>query len=1079
MKFYRYLCAILITGAISTYFGPSAHAGDGVWTGVPTSGYSAYWSEAATWENGNIANGVDATATFRPDTSYIRCVVDTPVTLGHLSFEKTKSYNHYVVEDDPWRRMYLETTSGTPSITTDRSVVADFYLPLGGTQGLDKFGDGTLDFGSGEGNSFTGAMNIHAGSVEVWSNNSLGATGAGNGTIVHSGSNLTIGDEVSVAEDVTLSGTGSDNDSGALRLYGKAELTGSLTLNGNATITQDSYWDVVAGKITGPISLPNEADVTFEMYREYNANDYTAETFRTSVSGNISGTGGVIATGEGTLTLSGTNTYSGGTTVKNEAVLSVSSPASLGAASNSVVLDNGTLQITGTTYKGTNREIEILSGGGGIDIDHSSNTFVIPTSLSGTGDLVKKGDGTLSLTAGNEGFTGDFIVNEGTLAVGINNSVGSQTGITVKSGAKLALEGPEDIGSLAGDSGALVEIRQHNLRFGSDNTDTRYRGRITGTAMVKKFGTGTQTLSGDLEYTGDTEVQTGRLILDGDNQAMTGDILVKSGATLRAAQGNAISSVSRINMEAGANFNILEDENIGSLAGDGTINTNIFDSVASRLGVGEDNSSSTFSGTIIGNGGQLNKLGTGTFTLTGNNTYTGKTTISDGTLALSGANIIAGNAIEVKNGATLRTDHLNSLSSSANINIASGGTVDMPAGGEFESFTGTGTIDGHKQSLIVGAENSSFTFDGTLINGNITKRGSGTFTIDCQRQEEFDATVEAGTLRFERWGTGSFGTIAIQNGGRVESIYEGIGENTDIEIAAGGTLAIEATVTVGSLSGAGSVILPQQTPPPFGIDPLPHAESGLNLYSADFAKTTTFSGVISGEGFLGKQGSHTLILDSANTYTGGTILYYGLLVADHDQAFGTGGIFFDNGELQINEGVTITNNIDFTYYQSSGILCGKGTLQSDLVSNVGAYITPGYHSLDYEESAIGVLTIDGNYTQGDGGLFMELSGAESGEYDRLVITGTADLGGVLFVELLNDFTSEMGDSFDILDWGSFASGSSFDYISFPSLDDELQWNTSRLYSDGIISVVPEPTSLAVLMLGFAGLVRRRFGRTAS
>ena len=957
-------------------------------------------------------------------------------------------------------------------------MVAKFYLPLAGNQGLDKFGDGTLDLSAGEGNSFTGATNIHAGTLEAWSNNSLGATGAGNETIVHSGGNLTIGPEITVAEDVTISGTGSYYDSGALRLYGATQFAGSLTLSGNATITQDDYWDAVAGKITGPISLPNGADVTFEMFREYNANDYTAETFRTSASGNISGTGGVIVTGEGTLTLSGTNTYSGGNTVMNEAVLSVSSPASLGAASNSIVLDNGTLQITGTTYKGTNREIEILSGGGGIDIDHTGNTFVIPTSLSGTGDLVKKGNGTLSLTAGNEGFTGNFIVKEGTLAVGINNSVGSQTGITVKSGAKLALQGPEDIGSLAGDSGALVEIGQHNLRFGSDNTDTNYRGRITGTAMVKKFGTGTQVLSGDLEYTGDTEVQAGRLILEGDNQAMTGDILVMSGATLRATQGNAISSVSRVNLETGANFNILDDENIGSLVGDGTINTDLFDSVASRLGVGEDNSSSTFSGTIIGNGGKLNKLGTGTFTLTGNNTYTGKTTISEGTLALSGANIIAGNAIEVKNGATLRTDHINSLSSSVNINIAAGGTVDMPAGGEFESFTGTGTIDGHMQNLIVGAGNSSFTFDGTLINGNITKRGSGTLTINSERQQGFDATVEAGTLRFERWGSGSFGTIAIQNGGRVESIYEGIGDNTDIGIAAGGTLAIEATVTIGSLSGAGSVILPQQTPPPGGIDPLPHAESGLNLYSADFAKTTTFSGVISGEGFLGKQGSHTLILDSANTYTGGTILYYGLLVADHDQAFGTGDIFFDNGELQISEGVTITNNLDFSYYETGGFLCGKGTAKGDVTLSGESFVTPGNHSLDYEESKVGQLTIDGNYTQGNGGLVFEIGGTESGEYDRLVITGTANLSGFVFIEPLVDFTPEMGDSFDILDWGILASGSSFDDIFFPSLDDELQWNTSRLYTDGIISVVPEPTSLAVLMLGFAGVVRRRTGSPA-
>ena len=534
MKFYQYLCAILVVGIISIFASPPAYAVDGVLTG---SSYEVNWSDPTVWENGIIANGVDATATFRAGRSSIQCVVDTPVTLGHLAFEKTKNYNSYRVEDNSWRKLYLETTSGTPSITTNRSVEVSFYLPIAGNQGLNKYGDGTLDLSAGEGAYYTGITNIHQGTLEVWANKSLGATGAGNGTVVHSGGNLTIGGDTVVAEDVTISGVGSYYDTGALRLNGDAELTGSITLNGNATVSQNDYWDVAAGKISGPISLPNEANITFEMFRDYNADQFTADTYRTNVSGIISGTGGIIVTGEGTLTLSGANTYSGGNTVLNDAVLSVSSPASLGASSNNIVLDDGTLQITGTTYQGTNREIEILSGGGSIDIDHTSNTFVIPNSLSGTGDLIKKGDGALSLTADNNGFTGDFIVKEGTLAVGKGNSVGNQTGINVKSGAKLVLQGPEDIGSLAGSSGALVKIGEHNLRFGSNNSDTEYRGRITGTAMVKKFGTGTQILTGNLEYTGDTEVQKGRLILEGNNEAMTGDILIKSGATLRAARG--------------------------------------------------------------------------------------------------------------------------------------------------------------------------------------------------------------------------------------------------------------------------------------------------------------------------------------------------------------------------------------------------------------------------------------------------------------------------------------------------------------------------------------------------------------
>ena len=221
-----------------------------------------------------------------------------------------------------------------------------------------------------------------------------------------------------------------------------------------------------------------------------------------------------------------------------------------------------------------------------------------------------------------------------------------------------------------------------------------------------------------------------------------------------------------------------------------------------------------------------------------------------------------------------------------------------------------------------------------------------------------------------------------------------------------------------------------------------------------------------------------MILDSANTYTGGTFLSYGLLVANHDQALGTGDLFFDNGELQINEGVTITNNIDFSYFESGGVIFGKGTAQGNITLSGESYVAPGNHSLKYEESMLGLLTIDGNYTQGDGGLFIELGGTDPGEYDRLVITGTADLSGILIIDLLDDYTPEKGDCFDILDWGLLASGSSFDEIVFPSLENELQWNTSRLYTEGIVSVVPEPTSLAILILGLVGLAKRRTGRTA-
>ncbi len=1085
------LIALVVTFLAGTLFSSSLYATDGVWTKAGSGRVN--WSDPASWENGIIANGIGATATFRPDTTWILCNFDTPVTLGHFEFECLGNYVTYRMEDDPWQRVQLATTSGTPSITVNDDATTDFRFPVGGSQGVDKFGVGTLQFS--DGNNYTGVTTIHAGVIEAWNSDALGANGTGNETVVLNGGNLTIGPiealDAAVNEAVTISGPGAQNNSGALRLYGNAEFAGAITLDGDATINQNEAYQKGVGKITGNIALPDGADVTFQM-EHYAAPYFTIDNFTTTVSGDISGTGGVFVTssgttGKGTLILSGNNTYSGGNTIADETGISVSADVNLGAASNGVVLDNGKLKITGTSYTSTDRTIEIQSGDGTIDIDDASHSFSIASSLTGTGDLIKKGDGKLCLTSNNSSFTQNFRVKGGTLAVGRDNSVSDQTSIILYSGTKLELQGAEDIGSLVGSSDTSVDIHEHNLRFGSDDTDASYGGPITGTGMVGKFGIGTQTLTGNLSYTGNTEVQKGRLFLAGNNEAMTGDILIEEGAALKVAGGNAISSGTRLTMESNTSFTLQDDESIGSLHGDGTVNTRCLR--ASELSVGQDNTDMTFSGTIIGDGGKLTKLGTGTLTLSGRSTYTGKTTVAEGAIVLNDALAIAGSGtIEIQNGATLRAVYMNSLQDSNHVDVKEGGILDMQAGGAVKSFTGAGTILGHGQTIFAGADNSSFTFEGTLDWVKLAKQGTGTCTIAGDQIQGFDAVVEAGTLRFEKPDINETrGLIEIQSGATVESTNNGIGDYNDVDVAAGATLMLEANETIGSLSGAGSVVLPTPNPvDPSDPNPLPHADLGLNVCSGNNSQTTTFSGTISGDGHLFKTGTHTLVLESENTYTGGTILAQGCIVADHDQVFGTGGLIFDDGELQINEGVTIRNEVDFTTNLGGGVLCGNGTLQNDLITDNYVLMAPGNHPLKSEDS-IGLFTIDGNYTQGDETyLFMELGGTGAGDFDVLNITGLATLGGSLYVDLFEGFTPTLGDTFDILDWTAYAAGSQFDSLMLPELtDDDWYWNTSNLYTTGTLSVattVPEPTTLAMLLtlfvLGTLGHTHFRKNRKA-
>src|SRR5271165_469984 len=142
-------------------------------------------------------------------------------------------------------------------------------------------------------------------------------------------------------------------------------------------------------------SLPNvelNATTTFEID---NASAVT------DVTGDITGTGGLTKTGSGTLLLTGTNTYTGGTTI-SAGRLAIGNGGTTGSITGNVT-DNGTLEF------------------------NRSNTITFAGVISGTGDLLQAGTGTLILTANNT-FTGGTTVNAGTLQLGDGTNAASLTG---------------------------------------------------------------------------------------------------------------------------------------------------------------------------------------------------------------------------------------------------------------------------------------------------------------------------------------------------------------------------------------------------------------------------------------------------------------------------------------------------------------------------------------------------------------------------------------------------------------------------------------------------------------------------
>lgn len=177
-----------------------------------------------------------------------------------------------------------------------------------------------------------------------------------------------------------------------------------------------------------------------------------------------------------------------------------------------------------------------------------------------------------------------------------------------------------------------------------------------------------------------------------------------------------------------------------------------------------------------------------------------------------------------------------------------------------------------------------------------------------------------------------------------------------------------------------------------------------------------------------------------------------------------GGELFLHGNL-VNDGViTVGAGSTLAIY---GDVSGSGSY----VNNSGGQlmftgkISPGHSP--------GTTTIAGDVTYtSDALLMMELGGSTIDLYDRILASGDILLqpGVDLQIVLYGGYVPQFGQTFDLFD-GRFVG--TFDQILLPTLSGDLQFDLSRLYSDGLVAVVPEPASLGLLALAAGGLLMGR------
>ena len=326
-----------------------------------------------------------------------------------------------------------------------------------------------------------------------------------------------------------------------------------------------------------------------------------------NIATTITGTGGLTKTQGGTLVLEGSNSYQGGTRLLG-GVVSVSSDANLGAAAGTLSFDGGVLQITGTGFTGTDRDIAWGAFGGGFDIADQGNTFTLGQDIVGGGDLIKRGAGTLRLAGANAyGNTlvaaGVLIGNAGSISGDIGNGatvvfeqtsdatfagtiagLGGSAGSMIKQGAgKLVLAGASSL-DWSIDAGGLVTAGERftgnaaiatgaSLTF-EQAANAGYGGKLSGSGALIKAGTGTLRYDGDgSSFSGKTMIADGGLIVGSDaahgNAVLGGSLDVQAGATLGGHGTVGSGAGSKVTIAAGGT--IAPGNSIGTLTVNGDI----------------------------------------------------------------------------------------------------------------------------------------------------------------------------------------------------------------------------------------------------------------------------------------------------------------------------------------------------------------------------------------------------------------------------------------------------------------------------------------------------------------------------
>ena len=780
---------------------------------------------------------------------------------------------------------------------------------------------------------------------------------------------------------------------------GKWILSGANTYTGGTTIS-NGIFQIGAGGTTGSVqgAIANNGSLIF------NRSDAT------TVTNAISGSGSVTKNAANTLTLSGANTFSGNVTIGGGtlAVTSVadSGSSSLGTGTQLTLGGSATVSFTANSSNNTTRSL-VLGGTGGNALKNSGSGAlvwsgnVINNTTANGADFTLGGSG----TGGNE-FSG-LLTNNGANAMRL---IKAETGTWKVSGANTFTS------LLDVFNGTLVVTTMANSGTASS----------VGAGTTIRFG-GFAGETGVLEYVGSGSTNNRQFKLGGGGTANTGGTILNNGtgalvfnnATFNATGDGAFSGTTRALTLGGSN---TADNAISGV-------------------IGNNNAGASTNNTV-----SVVKDGTGKWILSGANTYTGETTISNGTLQIGTGGTLASSGIRVSGG-TFETTAANTVADTSTVNISSG-TYALGGNDTVASLTVSG-------GLLSSANSSTLTATTYALNGGTVSANLGAGTVNAS----------SGTTLLS--GTSGAGAVNVAGGALNTSGADKLDNGAAVAVSSG-TLGVGGSDTVGSLAASGTGVVT--------------VASGTTL-TANGNSSITGSARATGGTVAIANNSNLTLANSSTTTTSDLSIGSGSTLAGSGgtsgQIKGSGLLSPGNSPGILTSGsVDLTGGIDFAFeFTAAGAPTYSMATNS---KNDLLHLTSGSTPFSGSFSADNTVSFYFN----DAGLSASLASVTPTTYmgGFFVDTQNFNIAGLLssatlqyFIAAANGTTSFNGVNYDLM------SNEVADRIILSNVNQSGADFTTGTVNGTVLGVmaVPEPSSGSLLLAGIASLlVLRRFRKKA-